>query len=186
MEGRQVDGTISDFVGYVEGQASRLPECAGMFLERNLTKPGAQGEPPAIVVARDLDGALENVGTGALGRRAIDEDDHFLVRLIDDLEHRAGLNVHESADGYVVPLGRLAEVHGQRPAQRNEGLILDAFGVPRPRRARLVADQVRSRVPQSGELGERGTEAPRIVVVLIPLELFGRDDAECHGSCNGV
>ena len=64
------------------------------------------------------------------------------------------------------------------------GLILDALGVPRPDRARLVADQVRTRMPQASELGERGAKAPWEVLVLLPLELFGLDDAESHTGLN--
>ena len=48
--------------------------------------------------------------------------------------------LHEPADGHLVPLGRVAEVHRQRSAQRDEGLILDALGVARPDSAWLVAD----------------------------------------------
>jgi hypothetical protein len=92
--------------------------------------------------------------------------------------------MHESADGHLVPLGRVAKVHRQRSAQWGEGLILDALGVARPDSAWLVADQVRMRVPQASELGERGAKAPREVLVLLPLELFGLDDAESHTDLN--
>jgi len=75
-----------------------------------------------------------------------------------------------------VPFGRVAEVHRQRSAQRDEGLILRALCVARADRARLVADQVRAGAPQAGELGERGAKAPRETLVLLPLELLGADD----------
>jgi hypothetical protein len=131
-----------------------------------------------------LDGALEHVRTGALRRRAADEHDEFFLGLVHDLEHRAGLDVHESADGNLVPLRRVAKVHCQRSAQRDESLILNAFGVARPNRTRLVADQVRARVPQANEFGERGAKAPREALVLLPLELLGVDDPERHRKMN--
>jgi hypothetical protein len=59
--------------------------------------------------------------------------------------------VHEPTDWNLVPLRRLAHVHRQGPAQRDERLILHALGVARSDRARLMANQVRAGVPQISE-----------------------------------
>jgi hypothetical protein len=98
--------------------------------------------------------------------------------------HRAGLDMHDPTDGNLVPFRRVAKVHRQHPAQRDERLILDALGVARPDRARLVADPVRAVMPQAGELRERGAKPPPEAFVLLPLELLGRDDAERHRGTN--
>jgi hypothetical protein len=86
--------------------------------------------------------------------------------------------------GNLVPLGRVAQVHRQRPAEWHEGLILRAFGVAWPDGAGLVADEVRAGVAQAGEPGERCAKASRVVVVLVPLELLGFDDVERNGVLN--
>ena len=67
-------------------------------------------------IPRNLAGELSTAGLG----------------FVDDLEHRTRLDMHESADGHLVPLGRVAKVHRPRSAQWGEGLILDALGVARP------------------------------------------------------
>src|SRR5262249_349265 len=149
--------------------------CASAATSRPL--PARRRIPSAT---ETLDGALEHVSTGALGRRAADEHHELLIGLVYDLQHRPGIDVHEPADRNLMPFGRIAEVHRQRSAQRDEGLILRALCMARADRARLVPDQVRAGVPQPDELGERGARAPRETLVLLPLELLGADDPEPH------
>ena len=80
-----------------------------------------------------------------------------------------------------MPFGRVSEIQGERPANRDERLVLRPFEVPRADRAGRVADQVRTRVAQAGEVGERGPKAPGVVRVLVPVEVVGSYDVEAHG-----
>jgi len=88
--------------------------------------------------------------------------------------------VDDPADGHLVPFRRIAEVHRQRSAKRDERLVLHELRVSRADRAGLVADEVGTGVPQSRELDERGPEASAVALVLLPLELFRSDDPIRH------
>src|ERR671923_2397111 len=115
-----------------------------------------------------------------LRRRAVDVEQELLVRLVHDLEGRPGFDVDHAPLADLVPLGRIAEIHGQRPADDDERLLLEHVPVPPALRARLVAPEVRPYVLKAGALAE----GARVSVGLaglgrarLPLELVGTDDA---------
>src|SRR5262249_60499836 len=84
-----------------------------------------------------LDGGGEELGVAGLGRRAVDEEDKLVVAVVRDLQRRAGLDVHEAAWPDLDALGRLADVHRQRPRDRGERLLLHAGLATPTLRARL-------------------------------------------------
>ena len=95
----------------------------------------------------------------ALGRVAVGVHEQVLVAVVHRLERRAGRHMDESADGHVAALGRLAEVHRERPADHDEGLLLDRVPMPPAASARLVAPQVPAGVGEAGELAQLGDVA---------------------------
>src|SRR5437016_4893763 len=84
------------------------------------TRPTASGSLTVVEGAAAAAGGafasrrIENLGTFALGRRAVGIQDELLIAVVYRLQRRPRLNVDESAKGDILPLRRFAEVHRQR------------------------------------------------------------------------
>ena len=130
-----------------------------------------------------LERRVEQLGVLVLGRRPVHVDEQVDVTVVRRLQRRPGLDVDQAAGRRVLPLGRLAEIHRQRPREDDEGLLLGDVAVAVSLRARLVAPEVRPRVREAGQLTQLGDvpgRLARLVRTRDPLELVGTDRAEGH------
>jgi hypothetical protein len=84
-----------------------------------------------------------------------------------------------------VTLGGIAEVHGERSGEDDEGLLLELVPVAAPFRARLVPPEVRTGVREAGVLAQLRDMTWRffgLVWTGRPLEPVGTDDAKGHAG----
>src|SRR4029453_445124 len=89
---------------------------------------GLQNGRPRRACAR-LRNAIEELALALLGWGAVDEEDELVVARVAQLEDRASLDDEDSASPHLVPLGRLAEVDGQRAIEDDEDLLLAEVAV---------------------------------------------------------
>ena len=130
--------------------------------------------------SRRLGNGVEELGSGLLGRGAVDEEDELVLPGIPQLQDRLGLDDEDASALQQVPLGRIAEVDGQRALQHHEDLLLCLVRVPLAACARRVAPEVRTR-PRH-RVGQARQRPPAAVVALGPLEIGGTEDRESHGK----
>ena len=130
--------------------------------------------------------SAEEVGARLLRRGAVDEDHDLVVAVVPQLERRPRLDHDHAVRRELDPLGRLAEVHRQRPLEDDEDLLLRLVGVPPAAAARRVAPEPRTRVRQPGRGRQVGGVTCRIVLPslgrcpLLPFVVGRVDDAVAH------
>src|SRR5205823_12006235 len=120
------------------------------------------------------DRRVENFRTLALRRRPVRVHEQVDLAVVRCLERRPGLDVDESSGRDVFALRWIAEVHGQRSGEHDEGLLLGRVPVAAALRARFVAPKIRARVGEAGPLAELRNTARGLVGLvwtLDPLEL---------------
>ena len=122
--------------------------------------------------------AVEELGLAGDGRGAVDEEHELLVARVPQLERSPGLDDEDAAALDLVPLGRLAEVDGQRAVEDDEDLLLRVVGVAPSDRSGRVAPDVGPRLRQ--RVREARDRAPAAVVARHPLDLGLAEDREAH------
>src|SRR6266566_2724177 len=110
-----------------------------------------------------LERRVEDLGLLALGRGAVGIDKEVLVAVVRRLERCARLDVDEAARGHVLALGRVAEVHRERPGEDDERLLLERMLMAPALGAGLVAPEVRASMGEAGQLAQLGDMTRRLV-----------------------
>src|SRR5262249_14315123 len=128
---------------------------------------------------------LEELGVPLDGRRAVDEEDYLLARLVARLQRRAWMDGDEPAGLDVDALRRFAEKHCQRPAQGHEDFLLVRIEVAAAARVRRVAPHACARLLEPRRVGDRRLAARGLAVqrlTLFPLQLGAAHDVVAHAA----
>lgn len=97
--------------GSPDQSAATYPQCS------------REAVPPSVAGRRALDRRVENL-CAIIGRISVGVHDQIVAAVVDGMKRGAYGDVHDTTGRHVDALGWLAQLHGQRSAEHDEGFLL--------------------------------------------------------------